>query len=338
MINHAIPGRTSKRRPQDIMSSMPSYKNCRLCPRLCRVDRRCHNGPERLGICGETDRLRIAYVGPHFGEEPPITGTKGSGTVFFSGCSLRCTYCQNRQISHDHLGKTMDLESIVSHLAEMVSSEQVHNINFVTPDHFFPHVYRIVSSMRARGHDLPFVYNFSGYQLVEMVRMSEKYADIYLPDFKYADGALAARLSKCNDYPSVALAALSEMVRQKGFLDSFETGSAVATKGVLVRHLILPGAMENSVNALSALFIEFGPGLPLSLMTQYQPMGEDLGSPLGRRLRDEEFERVYSHAKDLGFRHLFVQFPDSQKEASICQHSSFLPDFKKPQPFGKAAP
>jgi len=282
--------------------------------------------------------LRIAHIGPHFGEEPPITGTKGSGTVFLSGCSLRCTYCQNRQISHDHLGKTMDLESLITRLEEMVQGSQVHNINFVTPDHFFPHLYRIVSSMRTRGFDLPFVYNFSGYQLVEMVRVSEKYADIYLPDFKYADRSLAARLSKCNDYPSVALAAISEMVRQKGFLDSCETGSAIAAKGVLVRHLILPGAIENSVDALTALFVEFGPGLPLSLMSQYEPVGEGLEGPLARRLTDAEFKRVYSHAMDLGFRHLFVQFPDSRKDVPLSPISPFLPDFKKAQPFGKRSP
>jgi len=321
-----------------LMRPMSLYENCRLCPRLCLVDRRYERGPEQLGICGESDRLGIAYVGPHFGEEPPITGTNGSGTVFFSGCSLRCAYCQNRQISHDHLGRIMDLESLLMRVEEMIQSRQVHNINFVTPDHFFPHVFRLVSSMRERGHELPFVYNLSGYQLVEMIRMAGNYADIYLPDFKYADGSLAVRLSKCKEYPSVALAAVSEMVRQKGFLNSCETDSAVATKGVLVRHLILPGAIENSINVLTTLFIEFGPGLPLSLMSQYEPMGEDLDGPLGRRLKDEEFKRVYSHARDLGFRHLFIQFPESRNGATMSSRSPFVPDFQRARPFGKRSP
>jgi putative pyruvate formate lyase activating enzyme len=320
------------------MHPMSFYENCQLCPRLCKVDRRFQKGPEHLGICGETDRLRIAYVGPHFGEEPPITGRKGSGTVFFAGCSLRCAYCQNRQISHDHLGKIMDLESLRTRLEEMIESTEVHNINFVTPDHFFPHVFQLVSSMRERGHKLPFVYNLSGYQSVQMVELAESYANIYLPDFKYADGSLAARLSKCNDYPSVTLAAVTEMVRQKGFLDSCEKGSAVATKGVLVRHLILPGAVENSLDALTALFVEFGPGLPLSLMSQYEPVGKDLEGPLSRRLQDAEFKRVYSHARDLGFRHLFVQFPDSRIDVPLSSRSPFLPDFKKAHPFGKPSP
>jgi len=279
--------------------------------------------------------LRIAHIGPHFGEEPPITGTKGSGTVFFSGCSLRCAFCQNRQISHDHLGKTMDLESLLTRLEEMIQSREVHNINLVTPDHFFPHVFQLVSSMRARGHDLPFVYNLSGYQSVQLIETAERYADIYLPDFKYADRSLAARFSKCEDYPSVALAAISEMVRQKGFLDSCETGSSIAAKGVLVRHLILPGAIENSLDALTTLFVEFGPGLPLSLMSQYEPVGEGLEGPLARRLTDTEFKRVYSHAIDLGFRHFFVQFPNSRKDVPLSPSSPFLPDFKKVQPFGK---
>lgn len=330
--DHTIHERALTDRPIKAMKNHMNYpelyEHCRLCPRLCGVNRHFMRG-----ICGETDRVRVAYIGPHFGEEPPITGANGSGTVFFSGCSLRCRFCQNRQISHDNLGRTMDVESLLVNLEEMIQSKQVHNVNFVTPDHFFPSVFEVVASMHDRGYDLPFVYNLSGYQSKEMVQAAQIHADIYLPDFKYSDRSLAERLSKCGDYPGMALEALSEMVRQKGFLDSCETGAAVATRGVLVRHLILPGAVRNSMDALTMLFLEFGPDLPLSLMSQYLPVGKDLDGALGRCVKGEEFDRVYVHAGELGFRNLFVQFPERGEDASLSGSSPFLPDFFKSQPF-----
>jgi len=154
----------------------------------------------------------------------------------------------------------------------MIQGEHVHNINFVTPDHFFPYVFELVTLLRGRHCTLPMVFNVSGYQSVNLLKSAEEYVDIYLPDFKYADRDLAKRLSKCRDYPDVALAALSVMLSQKGFLDCFDTGDPLARKGVLVRHLILPGYVANSINALTTLFVEFGAELPLSLMSQYVPV------------------------------------------------------------------
>ncbi|MDQ1333615.1 MAG: Radical core protein [Thermodesulfobacteriota bacterium] len=272
-------------------------------------------------------------MGPHFGEEPPISGTNGSGTVFFTGCSLKCDYCQNHQISHEGMGSGMDLNELVSKVEDMVQRDRVHNINFVTPDHFFPHVFRLVSLLRGAGIDLPMLYNLSGYQSIASLAWAEDYADIYLPDFKYSDPSLAAALSKCKDYPSVALEAIAMMVRQKGFLDAVSfSETALARKGVLVRHLILPGKVENSIHALTSLFVEFGPGLPLSLMSQYHPVCRHRDPDLNRRVRKDEFDAVQSHAKALGFEHLFVQFP----EADATRHPAmprFLPDFERPQPF-----
>jgi putative pyruvate formate lyase activating enzyme len=314
---------------------MALYGNCRLCPRQCGVDRRAGNGGERRGFCGEDDRVRVAFIGAHFGEEPPITGTNGSGTVFFSGCSLRCAFCQNRRISHESFGEHIDMASLLFRVEEIILSQKVHNINFVTPDHFLPHVFQLVSSLREAGYDVPTVFNLSGYQSRDSLRMAENYSDIYLPDFKYADRALAASLSKAGDYPDVALEALSEMVRQKGFLNSCVKKATFPTKGVLVRHLILPGHLQNSINVLTTLFVEFGPDIPLSLMSQYFPVGESLPSPLNRLLKKEEFDFVYAHARDLGFRSLFVQFPDPQNERPLSRPSPFLPDFRKAQPFGK---
>jgi putative pyruvate formate lyase activating enzyme len=315
------------------MNLSDPYRCCVLCPRRCRLDRTAHRPNSAKGVCGETDQLRVAYVGPHFGEEPPISGTKGSGTVFFAGCSLKCVYCQNHQISHEGIGTGTGLDELAQRVIEMVRRDQVHNINFVTPDHFFPHVFRLVSLLRRAGVDLPMVYNLSGYQSVEALASAEAYADIYLPDFKYSDPSLAAALSKCRDYPSVALEAIALMVRQKGFMDAVSSQETLpAKKGVLVRHLILPGKAENSIHALTSLFVEFGPGLPLSLMSQYHPVLHHRDPDLNRRVTQGEFDAVLSHAEALGFEHLFVQFP----KAETCQDGGrpeFLPDFNKSQPF-----
>jgi len=306
------------------------FKQCFLCPRQCGVDRLEKNEKSSAGFCRQDSQLKVAYVGPHFGEEPPLTGTHGSGTVFFAGCSLRCSYCQNFQISRESLGEILTVEELLAKVEDMITRKHVHNINFVTPDHFFPYVFQLVPLLRSKGHDLPMVFNLSGYQSVNLLRSAEGYVDIYLPDFKYADRDLAKKFSRCHEYPDVALAALSEMVSQKGFLDSVDAGDPLAKRGVLVRHLILPGHVENSVNALTTLFVEFGAALPLSLMSQYVPVNPQKAETLNRRVTQEEFNQVYSHAMELGFRHLFVQFPE---EAVSDRKPPFLPDFRLDKPF-----
>ncbi|MBW1916264.1 MAG: radical SAM protein, partial [Deltaproteobacteria bacterium] len=220
-----------------------------------------------------------------------------------------CSYCQNYQISKDGLGRVMDIDELFERVTGMIRVNHVHNINFVTPDHFFPYTFQLITLLRNKGYDLPMVYNLSGYQSIATLRMAENYADIYLPDFKYSDPSIPMGLSKCRDYPRVALEAIEEMVRQKGFLDSFEDNADPAGKGVLVRHLILPGKIENSLNALTTLFLEFGSKLPLSIMSQYIPVLRHKDKDLNRVLTQEEFDKVYAHALDLGFERLFVQFP-----------------------------
>ncbi len=311
------------------MKSTEYYKSCTLCPRACGVDRTRKDLKKGSGFCGETDRLRVAYVGPHFGEEPPITGTNGSGTIFFSGCSLKCTYCQNYQISREGVGRIISWEDLLTKIKGMILENGVHNINFVTPDHFLPHILRIIPRLKREGCKIPMVFNFSGYQSVSTLKVLEEHADIYLPDFKYAEASLAQKLSGCRDYPEKGMAAISEMVRQKGFLDIPDAESNPATQGVLVRHLILPGAVENSMRALTMLFIEFGTELPLSIMSQYHPVMPHKAPELRRIITPMEFRTVFEHAKELGFKHLFVQFPEASGG-----RSSFLPDFKSDQPFG----
>ena len=315
------------------------YKACELCPRRCGVDRTAN----QLGFCGEGSHLHIATIGAHLGEEPPISGKNGSGTVFFSGCSLRCLFCQNYQISQEGLGREWTLQEVVDRLAALHEHEGIHNVNFVTPDHFLPHTVTVIRRLREGGISIPTVYNLSGYQRVQSLRIIESIADIYLPDFKYGDPALAHRFSQTADYATVALEALDEMVRQKGFLDSFtrndgdETDTVggddlfpTARKGVLVRHLILPGHVRNSLKVLSMLFVEFGQDLPISLMSQYMPVHLfPLDSPLNRQVTQDEFQEVFQHAQELGFKNLFVQFPGEVAGDT----NPFLPDFSAANPF-----
>jgi putative pyruvate formate lyase activating enzyme len=300
-----------------------SYEYCQLCPRNCRVNR----AAGEKGICGETADLRIAAIEPHFGEEPPISGSNGSGTVFFSGCSLRCKFCQNYQISLQQKGTGSSADKAADELANLVNSRHIHNINFVTPDHFLLHTIQIVNRLEQLGIDIPVLYNNSGYCRIEALQLVEDVADMYLPDFKYADQVLAGKLANCRNYSEVALPAIAEMVKQKGFLDSFLEDKSIATKGVLVRHLVLPGQVQNSIDALSMLFLEFGRHLPISLMSQYWPTHQFDLEGLNRKLQPDEFDRVYQHALDLGFDHLFVQHPQEQIA------DDFLPDFNNKRPF-----
>ena len=206
------------------------------------------------------------------------------------------------------------------------------NINFVTPDHFFPYTFKLVEQLRENGYSIPVLYNTSGYQSVEMLKAAEKFADIYLPDYKYSDPEIAQKFSKCRDYPGKALDAITEMIKQKGFLDTFIKESEIAAKGVLVRHLILPGKIENSIKALNSLFLEFGARLPLSLMSQYHPVMTHDDSDMNRHLLAEEFEAVYQHALELGFENMFAQFPESTGSGSD-EDQDFLPDFNDESPF-----
>jgi len=267
----------------------------------------------------------VAYVGPHFGEEPPISGRNGSGTVFLVGCSLKCSFCQNWQISHKGIGRKFKIKELVEEIDKMIRKQNVHNINFVTPDHFIPHIVQVIKRIKMDWPEIPIVFNVSGYQSISILKEIEEYVDIYLPDFKYSDRRIAAKLSSCPDYPSVALDAISEMLKQKGFLD---INAPLAKKGVIVRHLILPGYIHNSIDVLSMLYIEFGKELPISLMSQYKPVLPQKEPSLNRKLKKEEFLEIYQHMLELGFENVFVQFPeDTENELA------FVPDFTSSQPF-----
>ena len=303
------------------------FKSCQLCPRSCGIDRF-----KNRGFCGEYADLKIAAIVPHLGEEPPISGKNGSGTIFFTGCSLKCKYCQNFQISHQSLGKVVTPNVVVEKIKKMYLEKNIHNVNFVTPDHFIPYTFEIIDIMRKKYILLPVVFNFSGYQKCDVIDWLYDYADIYLPDFKYADNRLGKFLSNCDDYSTVAIEAICRMVKQKGFLDFFRNDKKeiIAKKGVLVRHLILPGFIENSLNVLTTLFIEFGKELPISIMSQFYPTSFCKTESLNRRITEGEFREVFEYAKSLGFQNLFVQYPDK-----TMNKPEFLPDFTKDDPFSK---
>ncbi len=274
--------------------------------------------------CGQTSQLRVGSITLHRGEEPPIVGTGGTAAVFFTGCPLRCVFCQNHQISHLGIGRSVTVGEIVSELVNLCSGG-AQTVSLICPDHFAPHLGAIVGLLRTCGVRRPIVVNCSGYHTPSTLRLMQGCADVYLPDFKYADRMLSAALAGCSDYPVVALDAIAEMVRQKGHLQVGVDGIAVG--GVLVRHLVLPGEVENSVRALRMLAAEFGPDLSLSLMSQYAPRIADLPGPLGRGLLPEEFTRVYREAREMGFALMYVQPPRWSAPGER------LPDFSRSQPF-----
>ena len=299
-----------------------AYRECVLCPRQCRVDRTVG----QRGVCGEAAVCRVASIGAHHGEEPVFSGTRGSGTVFFTGCSCRCVFCQNWQISREGLGEEMSLETLTERVLEL-AAQGVHNLNFVTPDHVWPQVRELCRRLRAAGVRIPFILNCSGYERPELVEEYGEVIDIFLPDFKFSDPELARRCMGDARYPEVALAAVTAMVEVAGFLrpwdESFETPAA---KGVLVRHLVLPGQVENSLGVLRQLHERCGPDLPLSIMSQYRPMPActEAGFMTGTVPR-REYDQVCALAEELGFEHAFIQ-PDYGDEG-------FAPDFRNEQPF-----
>lgn len=281
---------------------MNHQRNCTLCPRRCGADR-----ASRLGYCGAGDAIRLARAMPHFWEEPCISGKSGSGAIFFSGCTLRCVFCQNRVISTENLGKAVTPDRFREICFELKSAG-VHNINLVTPDAYAERIVPVLEEIKAELA-LPIVVNCGGYLSPRQVELFARVADVWLPDFKYADGALAARLSGAGDYPEVALAALREMVDRIG--KPVFDADGILQKGVLVRHLVLPGQRKNSIAAVEMLRSAFASDeVLLSLMAQYTPNGAE-GAP-NRRITTFEYQSVMEAVEAAGFAG-YCQSPDSAK-------------------------
>lgn len=277
---------------------------CELCPRCCRAAR----AKGARGVCGADSTLKIARAALHMWEEPPISGEAGSGTIFFSGCPLKCIYCQNHQISTGGFGIEVSPERLVEIMLEL-QDQGALNINLVTATHYAHLLPAAFTAARQRGLKIPIVYNTSGYERVQAVAELAGLVDVWLTDFKYADVALARSLSHVPDYPDVAAAALAQMVSQINAAG----GELLAQdghmlRGIIVRHLVLPGHAEDSCRVLDRIW-EVAGDVPISVMNQYTPNQRmrDQGGDLARAVLDEEYEMVLDHADDLGFTTMFWQ-------------------------------
>lgn len=292
-------------------------KTCTLCPRACAVDR--EKGEK--GICGQTVKLKLARAALHFWEEPCISGTEGSGAVFFSGCPLHCVFCQNQEIANGTVGKEVSVERLAEIFTEL-QEKGANNINLVTPGHFVPQIIEALHIAKKKGMNLPIVYNTSSYESCETIKMLDGLVDIYLPDFKYMSSELAQKYSHAKDYPEVAKAAIREMVRQTGparFVHDDEEG--LMKRGTIVRHLMLPGYMEDSKQILKYLYETYGNDIYISIMNQFTPLRHVEKYPeLYRKITEEEYETLVDYAIELGIENGFIQEGETAEE-------SFIPDF-----------
>ncbi|MBI5501347.1 MAG: radical SAM protein [Deltaproteobacteria bacterium] len=259
------------------------FSRCEICPWACGVDRR----EEPAGECRMGDQPVVSSANLHHGEEPPLSGLRGSGTIFLAGCNLACRFCQNWPISHLRHGQTASIEELAGMMLAL-ERRGAHNINLVTPTHFTPPIVEAVAAARRRGLSVPLVWNCNGYERPETLRLLDGIVEIYLPDLKYADDEHAATFSGAKDYWATATAAIAEMNRQVGRLVRDECG--IAVRGLIIRHLVLPGGLSGTRRVLQWVAERLPPGTALSLMGQYFPAGEAVGDRrIGRKLAAEEY-------------------------------------------------
>ena len=286
---------------------------CNLCPRNCNVDR----DKGELGYCMAPEDMVIARYSRHMWEEPVLSGDKGSGTVFFSYCNMRCCFCQNYELSELHKGKVVSIEEFANITLDL-QGNGVYNINLVTPTMFVPKIIEGIKLARDKGLVLPIVYNTSGYENVNIIKMLDGYVDIYLPDLKYFDSVLGEKYSNVKDYFKYASKAIDEMVMQVGVPKYDDNGMMIC--GVIVRHMVMPGHVDDSKKIIDYLYHKYHDDIIISIMSQYTPVRDSEYSELNRKVYDSEYDDVVNYAYDLGVRNAFIQDGDSQS-------SSFIPDF-----------
>ena len=285
---------------------------CNICPRTCNVNR---NNNE-LGFCKCNNEIKIANYSLHMWEEPCISGEKGSGTIFFSYCNLQCVYCQNYEISKLHKGKIVTKEELIEIMLKLQSMGAL-NINLVTPTHYVPLLKDILKEAKENGLNIPIVYNTSSYEKVETLKELEGLVDIYLPDLKYFDNELGKKYSKASNYFDYAEKAIEEMYRQVG-KPKFEND--IMKKGIIVRHLVLPGHINDSKKIIKYLYDKYKDNIYISIMNQFTPVNKTNYPNLNRILTEEEYDEVINYAYDLGIRNAFIQ------EGETCKES-FIPSF-----------
>ena len=296
------------------MKNMNKYENCLLCPRKCGINR----ATGQTGVCGVSSEIKVARAALHYWEEPCISGKKGSGAVFFSGCSLHCVFCQNREISDGKAGKVISKERLSDIFLEL-KAKGANNINLVTPGQYIPDIVWAVSDARRRGMELPIVYNTSGYENADELKQLEGIVDVYLPDFKYMDSALSTKYSRAKDYPSVAKQAISEMVRQQPKV-VIDDATGLIQKGVIVRQLLLPGHVNDAKTILKYLHDTYQDSIYISMMSQFTPIALKDYPEINRTVTKREYERLVDYAIKIGITNAFIQ------EGNVAK-DSFIPAF-----------
>ena len=296
------------------MKNMNKYENCLLCPRKCGINR----STGQTGVCGVSSEIKVARAALHYWEEPCISGKRGSGAVFFSGCSLHCVFCQNREISDGKAGKVISKERLSDIFMEL-ADKGANNINLVTPGQYIPDIVWAVNDAKSRGMKLPIIYNTSGYENVTELKLLEGIVDVYLPDFKYMDSTLSARYSRAKDYPSVAKQALSEMVRQQPDV-VIDDATGLIQKGVIVRQLLLPGHVNDAKAVLKYLYDTYHNHVYISMMSQFTPIALKDYPEINRTVTKREYERLVNYALEIGITNAFIQEGDVAKD-------SFIPAF-----------
>lgn len=290
-----------------------SFECCTLCPRNCKVNR----DKGEIGICGASNKLVVARASLHYWEEPCISGTNGSGTIFFSYCNLKCVFCQNYDISTLHKGKEISIERFADICLEL-QEKGTNNINLVTPTHYVPLIVEGLRLSKSLGLKIPIVYNSSGYENVETLKMLEGLIDIYLPDFKYYSDDVAFKYSKCSNYFECASLSLKEMYRQVG--KPIFTKDGMMKSGVIVRHLLLPGMENDSKRIIKYLYNTYHDDIYISIMNQYTPIRKNKYLELNKKIDDMIYEDIIDYAYNLGIRNAFIQEGETQDE-------SFIPNF-----------
>lgn len=296
------------------MKNMNKYEDCLLCPRKCGINR----STGQTGVCGVSSEIKVARAALHYWEEPCISGKKGSGAVFFSGCSLHCVFCQNREISDGKEGKVISKERLSDIFMEL-EGKGANNINLVTPGQYIPDIVWAVNDAKSRGMKLPIIYNTSGYENVTELKLLEGIVDVYLPDFKYMDSTLSAMYSRAKDYPSVAKQALSEMVRQQPDV-VIDDATGLIQKGVIVRQLLLPGHVNDAKAVLKYLYDTYHDHVYISMMSQFTPIALKDYPEINRTVTRREYERLVDYALEIGITNAFIQEGDVAKD-------SFIPAF-----------
>ena len=291
---------------------MISFSKCNICPRNCNINRNVEKG-----FCNMNDKMKVARFSLHKWEEPVISGNNGSGTIFFVGCNLGCIYCQNyKLINNNDIGKEISIDDFAQ-ICLKLQEKGAHNINIVTGTHFIPLIRDGIVKSKELGVTIPFVYNTSSYENIEALKELDGLIDIYLPDLKYYDNDISMKYSKCNNYFEYASKAIDEMYRQVG---KYIIENELMKKGMIVRHLLLPGHLEDSKKIIKYLYDKYKDNIYISIMNQYTPVNKTKYDNLNRKVTNEEYDELINYALDLGIENAFIQEGETQSE-------SFIPDF-----------